>query len=253
MVKTTIQGTECKDLHPSESTEASSSDEGMPQTFDTLSEANIMAKFPKDMLTPEVRLNILNAIEHMEASHTEAAKGMQCIRKLVLTIPVGAFHLMLQVMVQPHIMIQHWWLCRIRSGKKEKHHTASLVDMVPCGQLSQNLLNPVKTLAAILHYQLKNETRIKVSITATSKVFGTQEKPLHQALKGVHYESSSQKKTRWEDAAHDNQEDSSSSEETDDDDDKEGAVTRIKTDQKEAQEVMWDHWWKVRTCDTEVA
>ena len=65
--------------------------------------------------------------------------------------------------------------------------------MVTDGQLSQNLLNPVRTLAAVLHYQLKNETRIKVSIMATSKLFGTQEKPLCQALKGVHYESSMQK------------------------------------------------------------
>ena len=66
-----------------------------------------MAEFPEDMLTPEVRLNISNIIEHMEASHTEAAKTMQCMKKLITTIPVGAFHLMLQVMVQPHIMIQH--------------------------------------------------------------------------------------------------------------------------------------------------
>ena len=98
--------------------------------------------------------------------------------------------------------------------------------MVPDGQLSQNLLGPVRTLAAVLHYQLKNETGIKVFIMATSKLFGTQEKPLCQALKGVHYESGLQK-CRQEDAAHDKQEDSSSSEETDDDD--EGAVTRKKT------------------------
>ena len=65
--------------------------------------------------------------------------------------------------------------------------------MVPDGQLSQNLLGPVRNLAAILHYQLKNEIRIKVSIMATSKLSGTQEKPLYQALRGVHYESGSQK------------------------------------------------------------
>ena len=101
-----IQDPKCKYLHPSESTEASSHDEGMPQKFDTPSEANIMAEFPKDMLTPEVRTNILNIIEHMEASHTETTKAMQCMKKLITTIPVGEFHLMLQVMVQPHIMIQ---------------------------------------------------------------------------------------------------------------------------------------------------
>ena len=101
--------------------------------------------------------------------------------------------------------------------------------MVPDRQLSQNLLNPVRTLAAILHYQLKNETSIKISIMATSKLFGIQEKPLCKALKGVCYESGSQKHRR-EDAAHDKPQDSSSSEGMDDDDDNEdeGAVTRIK-------------------------
>ena len=79
----------------------------------------------------------------------------------------------------------------MRSGKEDKHCTASLVDMVPNGQLSENLMHPVRVLAAILHYQLKIETGIK--IMATSKLFGTQEKPLHQALKGVHYESGLQK------------------------------------------------------------
>ena len=79
----------------------------MPHEFATPSEANIMAKFLRDMLTPDVRTNILNAIKHMEASHDEAAKVMRCMKKLVTTIPVSAFCLMLQAMVQPHIMIQH--------------------------------------------------------------------------------------------------------------------------------------------------
>ena len=174
MIKTTIQHPECKYLHPSDSTEASSSNEGMPQKFDTLSEADIMAEFPQDMFTPEVRLKILNALEHIEASHSEAAEAMQSMKKLITTILVGAFHLLLQVMVQPCIMIQCQQLHHIRSGEEEKHHTASLVDMVPDGQLSQNLLNPVRTLAAILHYQLKNETGIKIPIMAISKLFGTQ-------------------------------------------------------------------------------
>ena len=65
--------------------------------------------------------------------------------------------------------------------------------MVPDGPLSHSLPNPVRTLAAILHYQLKNETGIKISITATSKLFGAQEKLLCQALEGVFYESGSQK------------------------------------------------------------
>ena len=107
MIKPTIHDPECRYLHPSEGTKASSSDEGMPQEFDTPSEANIMAEFLRDKLTPEVRTNILNVIEHMEASHNEAAKVMRCIKKLITTIPVGAFNLMLQAMVQPCIMILH--------------------------------------------------------------------------------------------------------------------------------------------------
>ena len=76
MIRTTVQNPKCKYLCPSESTEVSSSNEGMPQKFDTLSEAGIMAEFPKDMLKPEVRSNISNIIECIEASHTEAAKVM---------------------------------------------------------------------------------------------------------------------------------------------------------------------------------
>ena len=106
MIKPMIHDPECKFLHPTESTEESDSNEGMPQEFDTPSKADIMAEFPKEMLTPEVRTNIVNVIKHMEASHSEAAKSMKCMKKLIPTIPVGAFHLILQAMVQPHIMIQ---------------------------------------------------------------------------------------------------------------------------------------------------
>ena len=94
---------------------------------------------------------------------------------------------------------------------KKKHCTASLVNMVPDGSKSQNLPNPVQTLAVILHYQVKNEAGIKVSIAQTAKLFGTQEKSFHQALNGVHYESGTQK-CRCLDAACDKEEESSSSE-----------------------------------------
>ena len=198
------------------------------------------------MLTTEVRSYITKVIEHIEASHVEAAEVMWSMKKLFTTIPVGAFCLLLQVMVQPCIMIQHWWLHHVWPVKpKDKHCTASLIDMVPDGQLSQNLPNPLRTLAAILHYQLKNETGIKVSIMTTSKVFGTLEKLLCQALKGVHYKFSTQKH-RQEDVAYDKQEDSSSSEETDDEDDEKGAVTKIKLLKKKPK--MWcettDEKWK---------
>ena len=107
MIQTTVWDPECKYLHPSESTEASSSDEGMPQKFNTPPEADIIAEFPKEMLTPKVRLNITNIIEHIEASHSEAAEVIKSMKKLVTTILVTAFCLLLQAMVQPHIMIQH--------------------------------------------------------------------------------------------------------------------------------------------------
>ena len=106
MIKPTIHDPECKFLHPTESTKESDSNKGMPQEFDTPSKANIMAKFPKEMLTPEVRTNIANIIKHMQASHSEASKLMKCMKKLIPTIPVGVFCLILQAMVQPHIMIQ---------------------------------------------------------------------------------------------------------------------------------------------------
>ena len=153
---------------------------------------------------------------------------MRCMKKLITTMPVSAFHLMLQAMVQPCIMIQHQWHCHIKSGEEEKHCTASLVDMVPDGCKYQNLPNPVITLAAILHYQVKNKAGIKVSIAQTAKLFGTQEKPFCQALKGAWYESGTQK-CRHLDAACDKKEESSSSETKDNNDDEdEGAFAMIK-------------------------
>ena len=68
------------------------------------------------------------------------------------------------------------------------------------------------------------------------QLFGTQ-KLFCQALKGVHYESSTQKH-RCLDAACDKEEESPSSETEDDDDKDEGAVTKIKT-LEQAQEVRW--------------
>ena len=81
----------------------------------------------------------------------------------------------------------------------------------------------------ILHYQVKNEAGIKVSIAHTAKLFATQEKLFCQALKGVHYESSTQKCRRL-DAAHDKEGESPSSEtkDNDDDDKDEGAVAKMK-------------------------
>ena len=254
IIMTMIWDPKCKYLHPSESTEASDSDEGMPDKYDMPSEDDIMAEFPKDMLMTEVRACMLNILKHMEMSHMEAAKAMRSMKKLITQIPIGAFRLLLQATVQPHVMIQCHCLQQVKSGKpQEPHHPVSLLDMIPDGKQAQNLPVPVRTLAAILHYKLKNETGIKVSILATSTVFGTQEKSLWQALEGVYYESESQKK-RWESAAHDKQEELPSSDEVDDDDDDddepEGAFTRIKL-LKQKKTKKWDHWKKWNS-DTEV-
>ena len=102
--------------------------------------------------------------------------------------------------------------------------------MVPDGSKSQNLPVPDQALAAVLHYQVKNEAGIKVSIVQTAKLFATQKKPFHQAVKGVHYESGTQK-CQHLDTAHDKEEESSSSEtkdNDDNDDEDEGAVTKMK-------------------------
>ena len=106
MIMTTIQDPECKFLHLSESTEASDSDEGLPDECDIPSEGDIVAKFPKDMLMTEVRTHIISVIEHMETSHLEATESMTSKKKLAPSILVRAFRLLLQATIQPHIMIQ---------------------------------------------------------------------------------------------------------------------------------------------------
>ena len=83
MIKPMIHDPECKCLSPSESTKASSSNESMPQEFATPVEADIMAEFLRDMLTPEVRTNISNAIKYMEASHNEAALSPRAPKQVV--------------------------------------------------------------------------------------------------------------------------------------------------------------------------
>ena len=151
MIMTTIWDPECKYLHPTESTEASVSDEGMPDKVDMPFEGDILTEFPKDMLMTKVRTNISSILKQMEMSHMEAAEVMRSIKKLVTQIPVGAFQLLLQAIVQPHIMIQHhhlWWVQTVKH--KEQHCATTLLDMVPDGQQPQNLPGPVRTLTAIL-------------------------------------------------------------------------------------------------------
>ena len=107
MILMTIKDPDCKYLHPTESTDTSDTDEGMPPIQDAVDEDDIMAEFLKDMLTDEVHKHISDSLEHMEQSHSEAFAAMKSMKKLVPTIPNGALRLLLQAMVQPHIMLQH--------------------------------------------------------------------------------------------------------------------------------------------------
>ena len=50
--------------------------------------------------------------------------------------------------------------------------------MIPDGKEVQNLPGLVRTLAVIIHYEVKTETGIRILIAATSMLFGTQEKSL---------------------------------------------------------------------------
>ena len=76
-------------------------------------------------------------------------------------------------------MIQHHCLWQVKHGEpKGQHCEVSLLDMLPDGKQAQNLPGPVRTLAAIIHYELKTETGIKISIAAMSTLFGAQEKSL---------------------------------------------------------------------------
>ena len=69
MIMTMIKDPECKFLHPSGSTEASASEKRMPHRTDQPTKSDILAEFPKDMLTNEIQNNISNILEHIENLH----------------------------------------------------------------------------------------------------------------------------------------------------------------------------------------
>ena len=89
-----------------ESTSASNSDDCMLDQWTTPTEDYIMAEFPADMLMPKVQTHITNSIEHLEQPHSEVALAMRDMKKLMFKIPAGAFRLLLQAVVQPHIMLK---------------------------------------------------------------------------------------------------------------------------------------------------
>ena len=89
---------------------------------------------------------------------------------------------------------------------------------------------PVKLLAAVIHYEIKNETGIKSLMITTANLFETQEKSLRQEMKGVQYKLGTQK-CRHESTACDKEEESSSKTEENndrDEEEEEGGVTKSK-------------------------
>ena len=178
----------CKYLHPQES-ETESSDEDFPDSFMRPVDEQIFSEFPKGTLTDEMKMQIENAIEFMEQSHTAAANAMKELKKTTPVIPHGPFRLLLQALCQLVIKL---WGHHIRQVKREapEGHTISCMLLSPAA--SMNLPASVKTLAAALMYLMKTELGINTSINSTAKIFDVLEKKLRQGLKGVKYESSSQ-------------------------------------------------------------
>ena len=69
----------------------------------------------------------------------------------------------------------------------------SFMDMLTSGAEAHNLPQAVQTFTAALSLSIKEEYNIKASIHGVSHQFDVLEKQLHQAVKGVKYESGSRK------------------------------------------------------------
>ena len=66
--------------------------------------------------------------------------------------------------------------------------------MLPSPAACKNLAMPVQMVAAALAYLIKTEVSIKTSISNTAKTYSVPEKKLRQGLKGVKYQSGSQRR-----------------------------------------------------------
>ena len=93
--------------------------------------------------------------------------------------------------------------------------------MLPSPAACKNLAVPVQMVTAAVAYLIKTEVSIKASINNTAKMYFVPEKKLKQGLKGVKYESGTQRK-RQGDQEHTHEESLSS--DSDDNDDDDGAV-----------------------------
>ena len=188
----TVKYLSCKYLHPQES-ETESSNEDFPESFTRPVKEQIFNEFPEGALTDEMKMHIENAIEFMEQLHTAAASALKELKKTNPVIPHGPFRLLLQALCQPVIKPQGH---HVRQVKREAPEGHTILCMLPSPAASMNLPTSVKTLAAALMYLVKTELGINTSISSTAKIFDVLEKKLRQGLKGVKYESGSQRK-RW--------------------------------------------------------
>ena len=66
--------------------------------------------------------------------------------------------------------------------------------MLPSPAACKNLAMPVQTVAAALAYLIKTEVSIETSINNTAKTYSVPEKKLRQGLKGVKYQSGTQRR-----------------------------------------------------------
>ena len=66
--------------------------------------------------------------------------------------------------------------------------------MLPSPAACKNLAMPVQTIAAALAYLIKTEVGIETSISNIAKIYSVPEKKLRQRLKGVKYQSGSQRR-----------------------------------------------------------
>ena len=126
----------------------------------------------------------------MEQSHSAAT--LTEAKKLMLVIPVSAFRLLLQALLQPIIKLKGWPVQHITKMPKPKGF--SFMDMLPNSSESHNLLQAAWIFAVALSLFIKEEYGVKASIHGVSSLLDVLEKQLCQAVKGVKYESGWQKK-----------------------------------------------------------
>ena len=114
-----------------------SSDEDFPTLFKRPDNDIIMAEFPENMLTSEVRTCVTNCLDHMEQSHSAAAAALSEAKKLMPVIPVGSFRLLLHVLLQPVIKLNGQCVWRVTKMPKPKGF--SFTDMLPKSSEAHNL------------------------------------------------------------------------------------------------------------------